>query len=245
MLRLYRGTPDTLARYGAAPGDADLIERAGNVAREARSSSIMQQIRGGLSTNTIHHSNTGLRKLSEALHTRRGLSLSALSDETLKDCANDLCPGDRSVKAGLRMLKKYRETLGEGTSGATGVARAGQCISLLCRQCMNPRRQCVNHPRRGSQVTTRKSFGPRLIRCRCSALLRRPVTVRGSFGRGWINGARCRPRVGATRRVFGAEWRHLRQHQASISQAHRGTKALEHRFRGRPTCPTRRLPCQI
>lgn len=89
------------------------------LARRDRAASCSRSA-GGLSTNTIHHSNTGLRKLSEALHTRRGLSLSALSDETLKDCANDLCPGDRSVKAGLRMLKKYRETLGEGTSGATG-----------------------------------------------------------------------------------------------------------------------------
>ncbi|MCP3460415.1 hypothetical protein [Bradyrhizobium sp. CCGUVB23] len=120
MLRLYRGTRDTRMRYGVTPGDADLIERAGNAAREARSSSIMQQIRGGLSTNSIQHGNTGLRKLSEALHTRHGLSLSALSDETLKDYANDLYPGDRYVKGGLRMLKKYRETLGEGTSGAAG-----------------------------------------------------------------------------------------------------------------------------
>ncbi|MCP3468316.1 hypothetical protein [Bradyrhizobium sp. CCGUVB23] len=114
MLRLYRGTPGTRV----TPEDADLIERAGNAARERRSTSIMRRIRGGLATSSIQQHSSGLRKLSERLRDNYNLSLAALSDDTLKDYAETLCPGDVHVRGGLRMLKQYRETLGEGTSGA-------------------------------------------------------------------------------------------------------------------------------
>ncbi|WP_139812229.1 hypothetical protein [Ensifer aridi] len=67
-----------------------------------------------VANRTLYTYGSALRKLSERLD----VPLSALSDEVLVDYANQLRPGDRAVKPALHLLQKYRQTLGEGTSGA-------------------------------------------------------------------------------------------------------------------------------
>ncbi|RRI01545.1 hypothetical protein EH240_14770 [Mesorhizobium tamadayense] len=99
--------PDYGRRYGVTPQDAALIQRAGDAAR------------GRLRNRTVIDYGTGLRKLSQRLQQHHNLSLNDLGDESLKAYARELCPEDDGrVMKGLNMLRKYRETLGVGTSRA-------------------------------------------------------------------------------------------------------------------------------
>ncbi|MFD2053162.1 hypothetical protein ACFSQT_08580 [Mesorhizobium calcicola] len=93
-------------RYDVVPEDAALIHNAGGAAR------------GRLEAGSISNNSTSLRRLSGRLQQRYNLSLNGLSDESLKAYARELCPDDPRVQSGVSMLKRYRETLGEGTSHA-------------------------------------------------------------------------------------------------------------------------------
>ncbi|EHK54656.1 hypothetical protein MAXJ12_23892 [Mesorhizobium alhagi CCNWXJ12-2] len=99
--------PSSRQRYFAAPGDERLIQQAADY-----------EMGRGITSESLVTRRTGLRKLSQKLQEIRGVGIAGLSDDSLRDFAREYFPGNRGITKGLSMLKRYRQTQGEGSSRA-------------------------------------------------------------------------------------------------------------------------------